>query len=193
MDGVIEPCARPHCLIIRHFTFLVPTSAVTALICSRRTKPASYSAVRPFLLRYFTNSRPTDTNTETLSPPCCDTGLSSPDVHVLAKMEQLNRANEEDTRSLASRKSGSSGSPKGHEPSLAEDDEEDLWSVWGEVIRNWEVEVKKNPNSIKTLVKRGIPQHFRTIAWQLLSNASVSSIHEVYSDYMRQSSVYEKV
>ncbi|RCN49668.1 hypothetical protein ANCCAN_04292 [Ancylostoma caninum] len=108
-------------------------------------------------------------------------------------MEQLNRANEEDTRSLASRKSGSSGSPKGHEPSLAEDDEEDLWSVWGEVIRNWEVEVKKNPNSIKTLVKRGIPQHFRTIAWQLLSNASVSSIHEVYSDYMRQSSVYEKV
>ncbi|KIH47020.1 hypothetical protein ANCDUO_22925 [Ancylostoma duodenale] len=103
------------------------------------------------------------------------------------------RANEEDTRSLASRKSGSSGSPKGHEPSLAEDDEEDLWSVWGEVIRNWEVEVKKNPNSIKTLVKRGIPQHFRTIAWQLLSNASVSSIHEVYSDYMRQSSVYEKV
>ncbi|KHJ95371.1 hypothetical protein OESDEN_04682 [Oesophagostomum dentatum] len=107
-------------------------------------------------------------------------------------MEQLNRSNEEDTRSLASRKSGSSGSPKGHEPSLAEDDEEDLWSVWGEVIRNWEVEVKKNPTSIKTLVKRGIPQHFRTIAWQLLSNASVSSIHEVYSDYMRQSSVYEK-
>ncbi|ETN75358.1 TBC domain protein [Necator americanus] len=123
-------------------------------------------------------------------------------------MEQLNRSSEEDTRSMASQKSASSGSPKGHEPSLAEDDEEDLWGVWGEVIHKWEVEVKKNPSSIKklqhsacrlyqlsfqTLVKRGIPQHFRTIAWQLLSNASVSSIHEVYSDYMRQSSIYEKV
>ncbi|KAK6764522.1 hypothetical protein RB195_024735 [Necator americanus] len=102
-------------------------------------------------------------------------------------------SSEEDTRSMASQKSASSGSPKGHEPSLAEDDEEDLWGVWGEVIHKWEVEVKKNPSSIKTLVKRGIPQHFRTIAWQLLSNASVSSIHEVYSDYMRQSSIYEKV
>lgn len=108
-------------------------------------------------------------------------------------MEQLNRSNDEGAKSVASRKSGSSGSPKVHEPSFTEDDEEDLWSVWGDVIRNWEQEVKKNPVTIKELVKRGIPQHFRTIAWQLLSNASVSSIHETYSDYMRQSSVYEKV
>ncbi|KAK6764523.1 hypothetical protein RB195_024735 [Necator americanus] len=136
---------------------------------------------------------PTDTSTETPLLRCCDTGISNPYVDVLARMEQLNRSSEEDTRSMASQKSASSGSPKGHEPSLAEDDEEDLWGVWGEVIHKWEVEVKKNPSSIKTLVKRGIPQHFRTIAWQLLSNASVSSIHEVYSDYMRQSSIYEKV
>ncbi|KAJ1353052.1 hypothetical protein KIN20_009598 [Parelaphostrongylus tenuis] len=135
----------------------------------------------------------TESAAEALTPPTCDAGLSSPEVDVLIKMEQLNRSNEEDTRSVASRKSGSSGSPKTHEPSPAEDDEEDLWSIWGDVIRNWELEVKKNPNTIKMLVKRGIPQHFRTIAWQLLSNASVSSVHEAYSDYMRQSSAYEKV
>ncbi|KAK5977519.1 hypothetical protein GCK32_020194 [Trichostrongylus colubriformis] len=108
-------------------------------------------------------------------------------------MEQLNRFNEEDSKSVVSRKSGSSDSPRIGEQSLPEDDEEDLWTVWGDVIRNWEQEIKRNPAAIKTLVKRGIPQHFRTIAWQLLSNASVSSIHELYSDYMRQSSVYEKV
>lgn len=65
--------------------------------------------------------------------------------------------------------------------------------MWGELILNWEIEVKKRPNYIKDLVKRGIPQHFRMIAWQNLSNASVSSVHDLYSDYMRQSSVYEKV
>lgn len=134
-----------------------------------------------------------ETSAEELPSPNCDIGHPSAEVDVLTKMEQLNRSNDEGAKSVASRKSGSSGSPKVHEPSFTEDDEEDLWSVWGDVIRNWEQEVKKNPVTIKELVKRGIPQHFRTIAWQLLSNASVSSIHETYSDYMRQSSVYEKV
>ncbi|UMM39010.1 hypothetical protein L5515_016236 [Caenorhabditis briggsae] len=127
----------------------------------------------------------------------CETGDPIPinEVDLLAKMEQLNKSNEEDSRSVASKKTGSSGSRKGarehtHSP---EEDEEDLWSVWGELILNWEVEVKKRPNHIKELVKKGIPQHFRMIAWQNLSNASVSSVHDLYSDYMRQSSVYEKV
>ncbi|CAB3400840.1 unnamed protein product [Caenorhabditis bovis] len=116
------------------------------------------------------------------------------EVDMLAKMEQLNRSNEEDSRSVASKKTGSSGSKKGaRESTPPEEDEEDLWSVWGELIHNWDVEVKKRPNNIKELVKRGIPQHFRMIAWQNLSNASVTSIHDLYSDYMRQSSVYEKV
>ncbi|PAV83562.1 hypothetical protein WR25_10845 [Diploscapter pachys] len=103
-------------------------------------------------------------------------------------------SNEEDAKSVASRKSGStSGSPKTRESIPPEEEEEDLWTVWGELVRNWEVEAKKRWPYIKSLVKRGIPQHFRTIAWQLLANASVSSVHEMYSEYMRQSSVYEKV
>ncbi|GMR32167.1 hypothetical protein PMAYCL1PPCAC_02362 [Pristionchus mayeri] len=118
------------------------------------------------------------------------------EVTMLEKMEQLNRSNEEDARSVASRRSGGSSggsAPKREASVAAEEEEEDLWTVWGDLIRNWETEIRKRPAYIKTLVKRGIPQHFRTIAWQLLSNASVSAIHETYSDYMRQSSVYEKV
>uniref|UniRef100_A0A7I4Z190 Rab-GAP TBC domain-containing protein n=1 Tax=Haemonchus contortus TaxID=6289 RepID=A0A7I4Z190_HAECO len=108
-------------------------------------------------------------------------------------MEQLNRSSEGETTNLVSQKSGSCISQRDDVSSRVEFDGEDLWNVWGDVIRNWEHEIKRNPSTIKMLVKRGIPQHFRTIAWQLLSNASVSTIHEVYSDYMRQSSVFEKV
>ncbi|CAG9539905.1 unnamed protein product [Cercopithifilaria johnstoni] len=76
----------------------------------------------------------------------------------------------------------------------AEDDEDlDLWAIWGNLVKNWEVEIRKRPNYIKELARRGIPQHFRTIAWQLLSDANVSTVHDIYADCMRRSSPYEKV
>lgn len=121
-------------------------------------------------------------------------GIPTNEVDLLQKMEQLNRSNEEDAKSVASKKTGSTASRKGgRDATPPDDEEEDLWSIWGELIRNWTVEVKKRPNHIKQLVKRGIPQHFRMIAWQSLSNACVTSIHEMYSDYMRQSSIHEKM
>jgi len=50
------------------------------------------------------------------------------------------------------------------------------------------------------LVRRGVPSHFRAIAWQLLSGASAGGlapaparVHELYADYMRQHSPHEKV
>ncbi|VDM20877.1 unnamed protein product, partial [Wuchereria bancrofti] len=86
-------------------------------------------------------------------------------------------------------------SNKSRENSVPVDDDEDLdlWAIWGNLIKNWEVEIRKRPNYIKELVRRGIPQHFRTIAWQLLSDANVSTIHDIYADCMRRSSPYEKV
>lgn len=63
------------------------------------------------------------------------------------------RSNEEDARSVSSRKSGSSSSVGGRKensaPPADADEDEDLWSVWGELIRNWELEVKKRPAYIK--------------------------------------------
>lgn len=45
---------------------------------------------------------------------------------------------------------------------------------------------------MKELARRGIPQHFRTIAWQLLSGAQINQIHDLYAEYMRKPSPYEK-
>ncbi|PIO75480.1 TBC domain protein [Teladorsagia circumcincta] len=99
-------------------------------------------------------------NAEQLLPSICHINLSSPEVNVLIKMEQFNRSNEGDARSATSRKSGSSDSARGGEPSPApEDDDEDLWSVWSDVIRNWEHEIKKNPATIK-VIQRDIPRTY---------------------------------
>uniref|UniRef100_A0A158R5Y9 Rab-GAP TBC domain-containing protein n=1 Tax=Syphacia muris TaxID=451379 RepID=A0A158R5Y9_9BILA len=86
-------------------------------------------------------------------------------------------------------------SSKSRQNSVQPDDDEDLdlWAIWGDLIKNWEVESRRRPNYIKELSRRGIPQHFRTIAWQLLSGANVSSIHDIYAECIRQSSPHEKV
>ena len=43
------------------------------------------------------------------------------------------------------------------------------------------------------LVRRGIPHHFRGIAWQLLCNSLNLGAKDVYSSYLKQTSPFEKV
>ncbi|KAH7728212.1 Protein TBC-4 [Aphelenchoides avenae] len=128
---------------------------------------------------------------------------------ILSKMEELNKMNEADARSVTSKRSeGSSESNAGggsparsygvndsRHGSCQPDDEEnlDLWTVWGNLIKSWEVEMKKRPNYVKGLVRQGVPQHFRTIAWQLMSCANTSAVHDLYAEYLRTTSPYEKV
>jgi ecotropic viral integration site 5 protein len=64
--------------------------------------------------------------------------------------------------------------------------------VWGNLVKSWELEWRRRPGCVKELARRGIPQHFRTIAWQLLSGANVNQVHDMYAEYMRQPSPYEK-
>ena len=140
---------------------------------------------------------------------------------VLTRMEHLNRLNEADIRSVASKRSSSSHTGRSSSPSLhtaggggganrndesssslpranslqptIEDDENlDLWTVWGNLVKSWELEWRRRPGCVKELARRGIPQHFRTIAWQLLSGANVNQVHDMYAEYMRQPSPYEK-
>jgi hypothetical protein len=40
----------------------------------------------------------------------------------------------------------------------------------------------KRPNCVKELVRRGVPQHFRTIVWQLMAGTSGVAIHERYTE-----------
>ncbi|KAI1724536.1 rab-GTPase-TBC domain-containing protein [Ditylenchus destructor] len=139
---------------------------------------------------------------------------------LLVKMEELNKLNEADARSATNGESNAQGSSSNSgdagetresarngnsrhsgscpPPPTCEDDDNadeniDLWTVWGNLIKSWECEMKRRPNCVKELVRRGIPQHFRTIAWQLLSNAKSQQTHELYTEYLRQSSPYEKV
>lgn len=191
-----------------------------------------------------------DTDCETYPPSDSDDIIiceksKEEEVVLLLKMEELNKLNEADLKSVASRKSLSSLStsrseicnnnsaetnttissssarsiksisesirsavgvnPKNFNSTQlvqsikfnnnADEDEEniDLWTVWGNLIKSWEVEMKRRPNCVKELVRRGVPQHFRAIAWQLLSNTNVRQIHEQYTEYLRQNSPYEKV
>ncbi|KAF7638887.1 Rab-GAP TBC domain-containing protein [Meloidogyne graminicola] len=147
-----------------------------------------------------------------------DTPEDDPEIKsVLNKMEELNRTNEADIRSITSKRSSSSQAGGGGcgrsssplqnnryeellpprsnslQPTVEDDEDFDLWTIWGNLIKSWEFEWKRRPNCVKELARRGIPQHFRTIAWQLLSNANVKLIHENYSEYLRLSSPYEKV
>ncbi len=43
------------------------------------------------------------------------------------------------------------------------------------------------------MVRKGIPHHFRGIAWQLLCGAHNSTAKEQYSEYLKQTSPFEKV
>uniref|UniRef100_A0AC35TJM7 Rab-GAP TBC domain-containing protein n=1 Tax=Rhabditophanes sp. KR3021 TaxID=114890 RepID=A0AC35TJM7_9BILA len=124
-------------------------------------------------------------------------------------MEELNKIIESDARSVTSRKSGSVSSELNTETDsptrsssegsrqnscpLDDDDNIDLWTVWSNLIKSWDYEMKKRPNDVKDLVRRGIPNHFRTVAWQLLSKANTCNVNEAYAKYLKQSSPFEKV
>lgn len=46
---------------------------------------------------------------------------------------------------------------------------------------------------LQELVRRGIPHHFRGMAWQLLCSAHESKDKAKYADYMKRQSACEKV
>nr|CAD2158548.1 unnamed protein product [Meloidogyne enterolobii] len=127
------------------------------------------------------------------------TSLDTPDdpeiKSVLNKMEELNRTNEADIRSVTSKISSSSQAgrsssplPNGNnryeellpprsnslQPTVEDDEDFDLWTIWGNLVKSWELEWKRRPT------------------WQLLSGANVKLLHENYSEYLRLSSPYEK-
>ncbi len=62
---------------------------------------------------------------------------------------------------MTSRRSGSSESAAANDLTVTksrqnsvqpdDDDELDLWTVWGELVKNWEVETKKRPNYVKVV------------------------------------------
>ncbi|KRZ13231.1 Ecotropic viral integration site 5 -like protein, partial [Trichinella zimbabwensis] len=125
--------------------------------------------------------------------------LSNEDKEVLKKMVAVNRANQLDNRSVSgngSLRSGDSStestSATNDSPNELADESEDLWATWAHLVKNWETESKKQPQLIKDLVRQGIPNYFRTLAWQLLSGANQAPAHDAYAEYLRSNSPHEK-
>ncbi|XP_035430048.1 ecotropic viral integration site 5 ortholog isoform X6 [Spodoptera frugiperda] len=71
--------------------------------------------------------------------------------------------------------------------------EEDLWSLWGRIVSNWETEWKRRNQFVRDLVRQGVPHHFRGIVWQLLAGVDTSPEKKLYASYIKAKSACEKV
>jgi len=129
--------------------------------------------------------------------------ISYAELELLKKLEEQNRLIETDAKSLNSLSCQSGHSRRSSETSqisitsgsmsFQENAEEDLWTLWGKIINEWESWSKKKQPQLKELVRRGIPHHFRGMAWQLLCSAHESADKAKYADYMKRQSACEKV
>lgn len=63
--------------------------------------------------------------------------------------------------------------------------EEDLWSLWGRIVTNWETEWKRRNQFVRDLVRQGVPHHFRGIVWQLLAGVDCSPEKKLYASYIK--------
>jgi len=70
-----------------------------------------------------------------------------------------------------------------HTQPLEEDlqtSEESRWQQWSQILKNWEELYPKNSKLVKQLVRQGIPEHLRGMAWQLLSDSIDAALKEQY-------------
>ncbi|XP_062594770.1 ecotropic viral integration site 5 ortholog-like isoform X2 [Saccostrea cucullata] len=137
-------------------------------------------------------------------------------AELLAKLEQANKLLEADEKSLVSlnvapsptpshsRKgsgssvvsSTSSNSHYSNQQSTEEPDNNtatgNVWDIWGKLVNDWD-NARKKTSLIKELVRRGIPHHFRGLAWQLLLGVHDSPHKQQYVEYLKQTSPSEKL
>ena len=71
--------------------------------------------------------------------------------------------------------------------------EEDLWSTWDKILVKWNSGPVTKCSTVKSLVRRGIPQHLRGITWQMLSGAHLCEEKSGYIEYLGTDSACEKV
>lgn len=147
-----------------------------------------------------TSATPVDAPTPVVSTP-----VSKADMELLARLEEQNRLLESDSKSLNSltsthsRKSSDTSqvsvtSGASQQSAALDDDSEDAWVLWGRMVNEWDTYIKKKNAFVKEQVRKGIPQHFRAIAWQLLCSApAMSGVREQYAEYLKASSPCEKV
>ncbi|XP_067662204.1 ecotropic viral integration site 5 ortholog-like isoform X1 [Haliotis asinina] len=142
-------------------------------------------------------------------------GPGSPELELLAKLEEANRKLEADEKScnaLVARSPTPGHSRKGsgssvisttssnshysaqvsYEEEAAANPSENLWETWGRLVNEWD-SIKKKTGYIKELVRKGIPHHFRGLAWQLLLGVNDSQFKQLYAEYLKKTSPCEKL
>ena len=62
--------------------------------------------------------------------------------------------------------------------------------LWGEIIRDWEENMKRRPKFVRDLTHQGIPDGCRCIAWQYFTGAWESSLVGKYADLLQVSNTY---
>ncbi|XP_058812810.1 ecotropic viral integration site 5 ortholog isoform X2 [Topomyia yanbarensis] len=124
--------------------------------------------------------------------------LPSSELSLLAKLEAANKLIESDSKSLNSLQS-SAHSRKSSDTSqislnsgASSVGEEDIWSTWASIVADWEAGQKRKTPTVRDLVRKGIPHHFRAIVWQLLCGASEADKKQ-YAEYIKATSACEKV
>ena len=76
---------------------------------------------------------------------------------------------------------------------IGESDEVSLWSTWDKILVQWNTGSVVKTGEVKQLVRRGIPNHLRGMAWLMLSGAHCCPEKEKYLDYLGTDSACEKM
>ncbi|KAG5678856.1 hypothetical protein PVAND_008487 [Polypedilum vanderplanki] len=125
--------------------------------------------------------------------------LPTSELSLLAKLEAANKLIESDSKSLNSlqssahsRKSSDTSQISLNSGSSSSVGEEDIWSIWATIVTDWDNALKRKNPSVKELVRKGIPHHFRAIVWQLLCSASDVDKKQ-YAEYIKATSACERV
>ncbi|ESP00273.1 hypothetical protein LOTGIDRAFT_141007 [Lottia gigantea] len=143
-------------------------------------------------------------NNDEEAPPKAKNGKMPTEEELLAKLEAANRMLEEDEKSFNSlsavpvtpghsrKGSGSSVISSTSTNSHYSNSNETLWDVWGRLVNDWDT-VRKRTGYLKELVRKGIPSHFRGLAWQYLLNVHDSPSKHLYVEYLKKTSPFEKL
>ncbi|XP_052869172.1 ecotropic viral integration site 5 ortholog isoform X2 [Anopheles cruzii] len=139
-----------------------------------------------------------ESDSNSLRNPSMTETLPSSELSLLAKLEAANKLIESDSKSLNSLQS-SAHSRKSSDTSqislnsgASSVGEEDVWSTWASIVTDWEASQRRKGPTVRELVRKGIPHHFRAIVWQLLCGASDADKKQ-YAEYIKATSACEKV
>ncbi|CAM9098021.1 unnamed protein product, partial [Lampetra fluviatilis] len=173
------------------------TSATTTSATTATTAQPGSQVKNTRNTRNTPGDTPNTPDTPGVGDPPTPEALSPDDEQLLAKLEEQNRLLESDSRSLSfggsRRNSGSSLVSSSSASSGLGHMEEDAWSVWGHLVNEWEEVSRKRDKHVKELVRKGIPHHFRGIAWQLLCGAQNLPVKRQYSELLKLTSPCQRL